>query len=157
MDRRIVGAFRALIGRNRSGQGGADWDSAHHDSAVVARSSTVQRSLQLRVRSGRGLTRALAAVAVGASFIVLSPCSASANSDTGDSDIVDLGPALAPAAPRQQGWVQPRAREFAAPYSKPDVSPESARAVDRLYDELMHGAPPKCSRAAIHAPRGDRC
>ena len=56
------------------------------------------------------------------------------------SGTIESSFAAEPAALRQPVRVQPRASQFAAPY-KPDVSPESARAVDQLYDELMRRTP----------------
>jgi hypothetical protein len=51
--------------------------------------------------------------------------------------------------PQHPVRVQPRAWEFAPPY-KSDLSPDSARTVDELYDHLMR-EPSNCSPATVHA------
>jgi hypothetical protein len=43
------------------------------------------------------------------------------------------------AGAQQPARVQPRAWEFSPPYHAPDLSPDSARAVDELYEQLMRG------------------
>jgi hypothetical protein len=49
----------------------------------------------------------------------------------------DAGNLSAQRIDRQRTRVQPQAWEFMPPYGKPDLSPESARAVDELYHKLM--------------------
>ena len=51
--------------------------------------------------------------------------------------------------PQRPVRVQPRAWEFAPPY-KSDLSPDSARAVDELYGQLMR-EPSNCSPATVHS------
>ena len=56
--------------------------------------------------------------------------------------------------PQQVVRVQPRAWEFRAPYQS-DLSPDSARAVDQLYNQLMREYP-SCSPATMRAT-GRQC
>jgi hypothetical protein len=91
----------------------------------------------------------------GSIFAAPSTSQPSFNADR--SDPTAPSSPVASATPRQRAHNQPRAGEFTPPNGKPDLSPESARDVDRLYDELMHRTPPKCLQPAGRAPEGERC
>jgi hypothetical protein len=97
----------------------------------------------------------LAAVLAGAALIIA--CSAGlATEGVSVSVRGDDRSAAVPSALRDQSRVQPTAREFLPPYGKPDVSPQSARAVDQLYEELMRQARSSCIDAR-KGSRSERC
>lgn len=141
MDRRIARVFRTRIGRNpkRLRPEYARTNPAHHDSIAAARTATVPRRMQPRRKVG--MPDILAAAAVGVTLLALPTRSSSADLNTDRPDTVEASTATATA--RQGVRVQPRAWEFAPPYRQPDLSPESARNVDRLYDELIGWTPSK--------------
>jgi len=53
--------------------------------------------------------------------------------------------------------VQPRALEFMPPYGQPDLSPENANEVDRLYEKLTHPTETTCPQPSSTPTREERC
>ena len=51
------------------------------------------------------------------------------------------------AASRQRSHIQPQAWEFSAPSGSSELSPREAREVDQIYEQLIHGALPRCAPA----------
>jgi hypothetical protein len=103
------------------------------------------------------LAAATANIAIGlASWAVLDHA-IGAELDTGYAGAIVSPYQAAPGEERPRAHVQPRAWEFAPPYGKPDLTAEKARVVDQLYDNLMRGILPSCSRLSVTAARQDRC
>jgi hypothetical protein len=103
------------------------------------------------------LAAATANIAIGLASCAVLDSAIGAELDAGyDGEIISPYQA-APGTERPRAHVQPHAWEFAPPYGKPDLSAEKARVVDQLYDNLMRGILPSCSRLSVTATRQDRC
>jgi hypothetical protein len=122
--------------------------SRSHDSGVeVGGSPAVPKSLRARTHDIVKISVGLALVTVGVGCIAITFGAYGAD----QSDGIGAWSTYEPVTPRPPVRVQPRAWEFGPPGRGSDLSPESARAVDQLYEELMRG-PSRC-----HAPTGGRC
>src|ERR1700722_16106736 len=122
--------------------------SRSHDGGVeVGGSSAVLKSLRARTHDIVKVSVGLALVTIGVGCIAITFGAYGAD----QSDGIGALPTFDPVTPQPPVRVQPRAWEFAPPGRGSDLSPESARAVDQLYEELMRG-PWRC-----HTPTGGRC
>jgi hypothetical protein len=103
------------------------------------------------------LAAATANIAIGLVSCAVLDSATGAELDTAYVGTIGSSYQAAPGEERPRAHVQPRAWEFAPPYGKPDLSAEKARVVDQLYDNLMRGILPSCSRLSATATRQDRC
>jgi hypothetical protein len=106
----------------------------------------IWRPLRSRVRAALKSSANFVLAAVAAGIFALSPCAYGAGLGADPFDTVGSGSSVERVAPRPGVRVQPRAWEFMPPYHDPDLSPDSARAVDQLYDKLMRRTSGCCAR-----------
>jgi hypothetical protein len=120
-------------------------------SRPLARLSTWRRWLAAM------LAALTANIAIGFASCAVLYSATGAELDTGYAGEIVAPYQAAPGAERPRAHVQPHAWEFAPPYGKPDLSAEKGRVVDQLYDNLMRGILPSCSRLSVTTTRQDRC
>jgi hypothetical protein len=127
--------------------------SPSNDNGVDAGGSqTVLKSFRSRTQEMLKASVGLAPVIVGVGCIAIAFGAYGADPSEEVGAVSRFGSVSPPPPVR----VQPRAWEFAAPWRDSDLSPESARAVDQLYEEVMRGTL-RCVRSAEHAPTGGQC
>ena len=107
----------------------------------------------------RSPTRAILIVSVGLALLTVGVACVAVTFGAHGADRSGQPSALHPCdltglPPRVQ--VQPRAWEFAPPMRNSDLSPDSARTVDQLYDQLMRSIP-RCSQSGQRGSSVGQC
>jgi hypothetical protein len=125
---------------------------SNNNGIVVGGSPAVRKSLRVRMHDMVRISVGLALVTVGVGCIAITLGAHGADNSDGIGALSTFDPVTTLPPVR----VQPRAWEFRAPGRGSDLSPESARAVDQLYEQLMRGTL-RCGRTVEHTPTGGRC
>jgi hypothetical protein len=123
------------------------------DACLQSRSS---RGLQAMNRRRISVLAALVLAVASAPVVAIPLSRASAESRSERSD-APAPSSSSLATRRDRVRVQPRVWEFTPPYGTPDLSPESVRELELLYDRLIRRAEPRCSQPGTSTPKTEPC